>query len=454
MDLLEPGIEADLPYSEQWMLPALPGDEHWLPQDLLTLSGPEVASFDDLRAIETLVSARRVRAIADAAEAHALVRLDVLRGGDRSLADEVAPELRVSRHAADKRLQRAKALVARMPQLLSMMESGEVERATAGGIVDVAGPLPDAAARELDAVLVHKVLTGRVTMNDPRNLRDAARRLVTKVDPHGARARARRARAQRKVELLPGEESVSTLCADLPAEVAAGCYGRVDQLAKARKRGRETRTLDQLRADVFADLLLGHEPGPGGGSGAAQVLHVPVDTALGISDEGCELAGYGPIPGPVAREIMAHADSVWRKVLTDSASGAVLDVGRSRYRPPAALRDYVVVRDRECSMIGCPRPAQCCDLDHLRDWDQNGVTAAHNLTPRCEHHHYLKDAPGWSFDYDPATGTMIVTTPAGRRHVSRRGPPLTTRTTEPAEPSPSDEPDGADEQSVDLPDSW
>lgn len=39
-------------------------------------------------------------------------------------------------------------------------------------------------------------------------------------------------------------------------------------------------------------------------------LYLPIDNALTLSGEGPELAGYGPIPGPLAREIMTNPASV------------------------------------------------------------------------------------------------------------------------------------------------
>ncbi|WP_309343985.1 DUF222 domain-containing protein, partial [Actinomyces oris] len=40
------------------------------------------------------------------------------------------------------------------------------------------------------------------------------------------------------------------------------------------------------------------------------------------------------------------AGGTWRRLVTDPASGVVIDVGRSRYRPPAGLADLVRARDR------------------------------------------------------------------------------------------------------------
>jgi len=68
---------------------------------------------------------------------------------------------------------------------------------------------------------------------------------------------------------------------------------------------------------------------PGGGCahcGCARprpllTLHLPLGTALGLSDAPAELAGYGPIPADLARELAA--DATWRRILTDPVTGAV-----------------------------------------------------------------------------------------------------------------------------------
>ncbi|MBA0128292.1 hypothetical protein H0B56_22330, partial [Haloechinothrix sp. YIM 98757] len=65
-----------------------------------TFTGEQVAELSAEQVIETLAAARRIRAHTDAIEAHALARLDQLRGQDRYVADEAALELRVSRHTA------------------------------------------------------------------------------------------------------------------------------------------------------------------------------------------------------------------------------------------------------------------------------------------------------------------------------------------------------------------
>nr|WP_246360865.1 HNH endonuclease signature motif containing protein [Haloechinothrix aidingensis] len=412
-----------------------------------TFTGEQVADLTAEQVIETLAAARRIRAHTDAIEAHALARLDQLRGQDRYVADEAALELRVSRHTAALRLHRARQLTQRMPRLLDAMEAGEVEGAAAGRITDTTDMLDDQQARQVDTQLAEKLDSGRVSPTNPANLARAARRLVEHADPDGQAERARQARAGRKVELLPGEDGMSTLAADLPAEVAASAYARIDAMARTQRSRGDARTLDQLRADIHADLLLGQDPGITAPQAAATVfLHMPVDTALGMSDTGCELSGYGPLPAPIARQILASRHSVWRKVLTDPASGAVLDVGRKRYRPTAAIRDLIAVRDAECTAPGCHRPAQHSDYDHLQGWHHNGTTAETNGGAKCRWHHALKDHPQWSLDHEPASGTTTVTTPTGRCYTHHRRPPA-----EVQKPSILDRPTGRTTSGTDPP---
>ena len=105
------------------------------------------------------------------------------------------------------------------------------------------------------------------------------------------------------------------------------------------------------------------------------------------------------------------AGGTWRRLVTDPASGVVIDVGRTRYRPPAGLADLVRARDRACVFPTCQTPAERCDIDHLTAWSQGGTTSLDNLATLCEAHHRLKHTPGWALTRDQATGTLSWHTP-------------------------------------------
>jgi hypothetical protein len=163
---------------------------------------------------------------------------------------------------------------------------------------------------------------------------------------------------------------------------------------------------------------------------------VSADTLLGLDDRPAELTGYGPITAAAARALAADTDATWRRVLTDPVSGAVLDVGHRRYRPPAAMAEHVRNRDLTCTFPGCRVPAEACDLDHLVPYDPgdpDGHTAVDNLDPDCRHHHRIKHLPGWRVARMP-DGSVLWTTPSGRRYRTIR--PVLMPATYDADPTP------------------
>ena len=120
-----------------------------------------------------------------------------------------------------------------------------------------------------------------------------------------------------------------------------------------------------------------------------------------------------PVPAVVARALAAGG--TWRRLVTDPVSGTVVDVGRTRYRPPAALADLVRARDAACTHPGCDVPARGCDVDHIVPWAGGGITSYENLTCLCRAHHRLKHTPGWALTRT-STGALMWRTPTGARY--------------------------------------
>ena len=122
------------------------------------------------------------------------------------------------------------------------------------------------------------------------------------------------------------------------------------------------------------------------------------------------LDGYGPITPDVARSLALGGTRT--RLVTDPASGAVRDVGRTRYHPPADLADFVRMRDGTCTRPGCSAPSQRCDLDHTTPYHLGGHTAHWNLGALCPTDHALKTAGGVRvrqirpgvFDFDMPSG--------------------------------------------------
>ncbi len=145
---------------------------------------------------------------------------------------------------------------------------------------------------------------------------------------------------------------------------------------------------------------------------AAIRVTVPWTTLAGLDDQPGQLHGYGAITADTVRRLAA--DATWTRLLTDPATGAVLDVGTTTYSPPAALDRHVRSRDVSCRFPGCRQPADRADLDHTRPYPA-GPTSAANLAALCRPDHRLKTLTRWRVEQHP-DGTLRWTSPTGQRY--------------------------------------
>jgi hypothetical protein len=376
------------------------------------------ASLDAEQAIEASVALGRVIAAAQAAQLRLLARFARLRpptpGAGRSFsefaADEIAPALRISRHAAAAQLALAVQLASSLPRTLAAMARGDIDLSRARVLCDVTSGVSAAHASQVE----ERVLD-RARIQTASQLRQSARRAVLSVDPDGAERRHNEARLQRSVRLLPCENGMAELRAYLPAAHATAILRRIDAISLQSRVSGDARTADQRRTDTFTDLLLGARPSDVAGRIATQVqVTVAASTLRGADQRPGELAGYGPIPAGLARELATAGDVTWRRLVTDPVTGSLLDYGRTTYRPPAALADHVRARDATCRFPGCRHPARGCDLDHSVPYPV-GPTSASNLGALCRHHHRLKHETQWTVrQHDGDTFTWV--SPTGRKY--------------------------------------
>ena len=373
-----------------------------------------------------------------------------------SAVAEVGLMLGLTSRAANARVSEALTLCARLPATLGALERGEISAAGARAIAEQTCHLSDDEAGRVEASVLAKA-AGRRTAPQ---IREATRRVVHKTDPEAVRRRHRQQRRERGVRVYDEPDGMATLSLFGTAPDVMGAYAVVDEHARRAGPGGQEASMDARRADALVDLLL-HGPvtGPnltphtGVTSGSAADTHPVVDnrggrpdsagtpgprawarpqagrplvgvtvslsTLLGLDQRPGELAGYGPIPAEVAREIAA--DATWRRIVTDPVSGAVLDYGTTRYTPPASLAAHVTTRDQTCRFPGCRVPADRCDLDHGVAFDAGGPTSAANLSAKCRRHHRLKHQPGWEVT-QARDGTLTWTTPSGHVY-STTAPP-------------------------------
>ena len=341
-----------------------------------------------------------------------VAELTMVGGSVRSVTNELALALRLGKNEAGKEIAYARVLTRLLPRTLAALEEGVIDRYRADQIVKGFAVLDDEQARRADEILATRL------EKTSDNLSRAIARVINKVDPEGYRARCVRRRRDRKVTLTPQDHGMSSLAADLPAEVASAIYGSLTEAARALRKIDKSRTTDQLRADILAERLLA---GNGGTLKTHVYVYVDLFSLLWLNNDLAHLPGYGDLPVEVLRERIFDPKSTWSRLITDPDTGQLLSVGRTKYRPPADLDDFVRIRARTCSHPGCNQPAQFVDVDHIKDWANGGETSAANLDGKCRYHHLLKNEPGWQFETGPE-GVALITTPAGRTYTSTPEP--------------------------------
>jgi hypothetical protein len=337
---------------------------------------------------------------------------------DQLGVEEVRAALRWTRRHADHQVTLALATVRDFPRLGAALSAGDIDASRVWSIVRGVSCVDREVARSvIDTVLV--------TAPDRTSGQIAAsvRRLVLRHDPQAAHRRYQRALRERRVFAELTVAGTAVLAGhDLPPDRAAAAYERVDAIARATKAKGDGRTIEQLRADTFLDLLEGVGVGavPGVRRGVVH-LDLPLTTALGLTDAPGMLAGWGPICADLARQIVAdNHDATWRVNLR-ADDGTLVDQVVVRRRPAAAEIAFVQARDQTCRAPGCRIPAQRADVDHTSDWIDGGPSTRDNLGVLCRRHHRMKHA-GWQLT-QPEPGVFEWRSPLGHTYRVAPEPP-------------------------------
>jgi 5-methylcytosine-specific restriction endonuclease McrA len=181
----------------------------------------------------------------------------------------------------------------------------------------------------------------------------------------------------------------------------------------------------QVIVHVGTDAVPAGDPADGADSQRA-------GTPAGVSAETRRAAP--PVPGRPANPGRCHVEDGPAISLTTAAmltctatlswmlhdhDGTLLDVGRRRRRPTAALRRAARERDKcRCRYPGCE--SRRVDLHHVQYWSNGGRTKLANLISLCKRHHLLVHergyliaaAPGGAFTFCSPGGTVIPSSPA------------------------------------------
>ncbi len=416
------------------------------------LDPAQVADAYDL--VEVVAACRRVKAWADGVEVETVAALaghpecnntEAVRHGFtavRAAGQLIAARIGVAPSTGADRVATAVQLVDELPDTVAALRAGEIDYPKAAALaVGVRGFDPpdgmqdritgepitlDGVRRGLVAVVESRVLP-KAGGRSLRQHRDAVARAVAALAPRTAEQRHEEARQQRHVAFSPVPDAMAWLNIYGPAEDVTAIQTMLEAAADAATaEPGDERTTDQLRFDVLAALAwasldsghLGgceHAPrlGKRHGRAAAVAVTVPLSTLIGIDDTPGELDGYGPVTAEVARRIAAAG--TWRRLLTDPATGALLDYGQTRYSPPQDLIDHVIARDRTCRFPTCSQPARRCQIDHTTSYHVGGSTSAANTGPLSGGCHNGKTHSGWQLD-QPEPGHFRWRAPTGHTY--------------------------------------
>ncbi len=326
-------------------------------------------------------------------------------------AAEIRVALRLTRRAADRELDTALGLRRRLPGVFAALQAGRIDPHRARVLLDETAHLSVASARRV----VARVLEDASWLTTGQ-LRARLQRLGMEANPDEARDRYRHAVAERRVVIEATSDGTAHLMGlELPPDRVAAARERIDRLARDLRHPGESRTMDQLRADVYLDLLCGTAPETRRGRAAGVVdLRVDLATLAELAETPGELGGYGPVIADIARRVAVdHPRAEWRYTVTDPDTGRPVAGGVTRRRPTAAQRRAAETRDGTCIFPGCRMPAVGSDLDHRVRVADGGKTRVCDLAPLCRHDHCLRHCHGWRHELLP-NGDHRWTSPLGQ----------------------------------------
>jgi len=419
--------------------------------DPFSLPAPE--RIDYLSALERQdgwLFALKQRAITAVAGVQASEGEGVIFGVDEAEREDVSTALRLAPATAQMRIDIARTLVNNLPNTCSALAIGEISSAHATVIArETASAIRDGMSESAIFEIEERAIAF-AEFHTPGQVANHVRNAVAKYAPEEFEDVTSRAQSMRRVSCFNDPDGMSTVVAILPAADAQMVMNSIEAFilrenqriekeatetagypfgssasgssassssasgsaeTEARKRTKDMRRADALSsicAAYLADITEVVTP-----HRRPVTVNVTIDlpTLLGLAENPGQLAGYGPIPASIARELAS--DSQWKRFITEPQTGNLLDFGRESYEPPQHLKDFLIARDRTCRFPGCRRSALLSDLDHAQSWETGGLTSAENIGALCRRHHRMKTHDGWTVESFP-DGSCAWRSPLGK----------------------------------------
>ncbi len=406
----------------------------------------------DAQVTQNAAHARRLRVFAElharcardhqARRAAAAQKHFVLTPGEET-GLEFGTALGISPKAVEVQLDLYTRLSSYFPRVWARCESGRLDLAKAGVILDAADTIATeedvekfAAAME-DYFTRHDNPTDALVMLTRDQIAAAARYRKLKYPQKDDERTFHEAFTKRRARLRLDDNGIGHLgCTNTGTDLAAADHRLTLIAKKLLERDDSERTLEQMRADVMLDLILGrldvhtltseleadetldgadpitgfHHHKVGAYARPVIVVTVPISTLMGTADEPGVLSGDIALPAELVRRIAGDPDSTWYRLITDDTGGAV-HLSTTAYEPTPPIWRRVITEDRTCVWPSCARPSVRCHTDH-RIPHPLGPTCECNLWPLCPRHHKAKHSDRYSLRRE-ADGTIAVTSSRG-----------------------------------------
>jgi hypothetical protein len=331
------------------------------------------------------------------------------RRGYRSAAEQLAADAGTSVAAAQSLLNTSKR-VARQPKTARALRTGELSAAKAELVSAAVDAAPDTAdellalapaapvAKVKEATLLAKASTGR----DETYARIRKERFARHyTDAEGAwnfhaRGTVDDGMVFEKVfEPIVDQFFTAARKQDRKEPVEAYAF---DALIEMARRATGDSDGEKPKASATSQLL-----------GLVRVDHAALCRGQVEGDEVCEVAGLGPIPVRVARDLLG--DAVLKLVITKGVDVAnVTHLGRA---PTVAQKVALWWQTPQCTRLDCTRVRRV-EFDHRTEWHKTHHTRVDDCDGLCEHDHDLKTRFGWALV--EGTGKRPFVPPDDPRH--------------------------------------
>jgi hypothetical protein len=400
-----------------------------------------VAAIEEGVRAEAAAGARRLAAVAELARRRVVdddERANWAFDGWASAAAEVAAAMTVGHRRASGEMRIAVALRDRLPRVAALYMQGTLSSRVVAAITWRTQLVQDAEALALIDAALAEGATKWGPLSEQR-LNQAIDAWINRYDPAAVR-RAESSTRTRDFSIgdLDDPAETTSVWGRLLATDAAVLKRRLAQMVQGVCDD-DPRTIGERRSDAVGAIAAGvsrlacqcgSKTCPAGDAPISSnvVIRVLAEQSAvneATSSETAETAetaatappaalivGEGIVPTPLLSQLIRGGAKV-RPITMPS------DEPEPHYRPSAELAEFVRMRDLYCRAPGCDVPADRCDLDHTVPYPI-GPTHASNIKCLCRTNHLMKTFGGWH-DVQLPDGTVIWTSPSGRKYITKPG---------------------------------